>query len=299
MREPVADSPTKAMALMFGVLGDGPPGGLAHAVHHVQHARRQPGIEGDLGEQVRRQRAPFGRLVDHRAAGGQRRGDLPGAQHERGVPRSDHPHRPDGVAGGVVDVVRRRQRQPIGCTGGPVGEEPEVLRTPQGGGAHEPHGLAGVDALGEGDLLRPLDDEVGHPVQDPLALGAGGGAPRLERPSRGPGRGVDVGGVACGHLAERGAVDGGVVGKGCARGARHLLAGHEMRCGPRREPGQVRLGGCQVLLESGGCHRWRPRFGWAGRPLARSAAMVVGGIIGGLRGCAVPARRCGRGRRCG
>ena len=141
-----------------------------NAVHHVEHAGRQAGVLRDLGQQAGRERAPLRRLVHHRAARGQRGGDLPGGQHERRVPRRDHPDRADGSPAGVVEVVGRRQGQPVGRGRGPVGEEPEVLRAPERGRRHEADGLPCVHRFHHRDLAGAGHDGVGHRVQHAFAL---------------------------------------------------------------------------------------------------------------------------------
>ena len=58
-------------------------------VRTLTHARRDPGLEHQLAEPQRGQRRLLGRLEHDRAAGGERRGELPGRHQQREVPRDD------------------------------------------------------------------------------------------------------------------------------------------------------------------------------------------------------------------
>jgi hypothetical protein len=69
---------------------------VARAGQHVEHARGQPGLGGDLGEHQRGERGGLGGLEHDRVAGGERRGDLPRGHEQREVPRdhrADHAER--------------------------------------------------------------------------------------------------------------------------------------------------------------------------------------------------------------
>ena len=234
------------------VLGERRAGGLAHSVHDVEHPRRQTRLERDLRQELCGVGRPFGRLVHHRATGGKRRGNLPGAQHERCIPRCDHADGADRMASRVVDMIGRRERQPVGSTRRPIGEETEVVGSSQRSGRHEPHGLAGVDAFGDGNLVTAFDDEVGHGVQDRLALGAGAAAPVEERVVRCLRCGVDIGCVASGDVAERPAVDRRVVRERLARSARHPLPPDQVRQRRVGIASHRRLGEGEVLFVRGG-----------------------------------------------
>ena len=79
--------------------------GLAVAGEHVQRALRQPGLERELAEAQRGQRRLLGRLQDDRAAGRERRRDLPGRHQQREVPRDDLAADADGLAQRVAEDV--------------------------------------------------------------------------------------------------------------------------------------------------------------------------------------------------
>ena len=70
------------------------------AGHDVDDALRHAGALADLGEQDGGQRREFGRLQHHRAAGGQRRRDLPGQHQQREIPRDDLADDADGLVAG-------------------------------------------------------------------------------------------------------------------------------------------------------------------------------------------------------
>ena len=133
-----------------------------------------------------------------------------------------------------------------------VGEEPEVLRTADGRGAHEADRLAGVHALDGSDLPRVRLDRVGNRVQDPLALGARAARPVVERGVRRTRRAVDIGCAPRRDEPQRRAVHGRVVLEGRtarARDPRITDAVVERFGGElRQEAGGER----EVVLEGGG-----------------------------------------------
>ena len=158
---------------------------------------------------------------------------------------------------GIERPLRR-----VGCV---VGEEPEVLGTADRRRAHEPDGLAGVDAFDRGDLVGPLDDQVGDVVQDPLALLPAAARPIAERGGGGARRGVDVAGAAARHRAKQRAVDRRVIVERVAARARRRLAVDQVQ--------QRALGEAAQLRGS----RWRssPRTcGWLPWKLLRAAAQA-------------------------
>ena len=76
--------------------GERDPGLGAEPGDDVEHARRQPGLAGQLGQRERRQRGDLGRLEHHRVAGGERRGHVGRGEHGRHVPRDDTAQTPYG-----------------------------------------------------------------------------------------------------------------------------------------------------------------------------------------------------------
>ena len=145
-------------------------GVFAHAVDEVPYPGRQAGCLGDLDQQPRSQGRKLSRLVDDRAAGRQRRSDLPGRQHEWSVPRRDHAHRADRHARRHVELTVGAQHPAIARFRRAVGVEAEILGAAQSGFGHEFERLPGIHALDESDLLGACDDRVGNFVQEVLCV---------------------------------------------------------------------------------------------------------------------------------
>jgi hypothetical protein len=112
------------------------------------------------------ERGEFSRLEDHGVAGGQGRGELPGLQHERGVPRGDEPGDADRLAVHIVDLGAGNLHGVVELGHDQVREEAEVLGRTQGLALCLGDRQAGVEGLqlGEPGFLR--FDGVGDPVQD-------------------------------------------------------------------------------------------------------------------------------------
>ena len=183
----------KGDRLDVGMLRQRLSGVLAETVDEVEDALREPGLFGDLDQKLGRHRREFGRFVNHGAARGQRRRDLPCRQHERRIPRGDHAHRANRTAGGCVQLPGASEGLAVLCFRRLVGEEPKVLGAAQGGFGHEADSLAGVHAFGEGDFLRARLDRVGNGMKDFATFGARHVAPgRKGRLGCGNG-GIDVG----------------------------------------------------------------------------------------------------------
>ncbi len=207
MAEPVALSPTKPMALMSGCSVSALAGLFAVAVHRIHHAGRQPRLVHQAHQQIGGDGRPLGRLVHDRAAGCERRCDLPGRQHERRVPRRDDADRADRHARRHVPVVGGRQVEAVARIRHAVGEEAEVLGGADGGLRHEAIRLAGVPALQHGDVAGVRLDGVGNPVQQGAALGRVPCGPGLEGRLGCGGRAIDVGGCAARDLGDQRFVD--------------------------------------------------------------------------------------------
>ena len=77
------------------------------AGHDVDHAVGEARLLGQVGQPQRGQRRLFGRLEHQRAAGGQRRGPLPGDHQHGEVPGNDLPGHPHRLAAGVAEKVAR------------------------------------------------------------------------------------------------------------------------------------------------------------------------------------------------
>lgn len=78
-----------------GVLGQRAACACAHAFDQIQYAGGQSCLMPDLGQQASGEGGEFGRLVNHRAACGERGRDLPSERHEGHVPGCGHADRAD------------------------------------------------------------------------------------------------------------------------------------------------------------------------------------------------------------
>ncbi len=154
----------------------------------VDRAGREADLGGELGHPQRRERSRRVGLEHHRAAGRERRRQLPGRHHQRVVPRHDLSADADRLLQRVVekraaDRVRapgdRRDRRSV---------EAEVLDRLGELGLHRGDRLADVPRLELGELLSIGGEGVGQRMQEARALGR-----RRLRPGaveRGPG-GID------------------------------------------------------------------------------------------------------------
>ena len=188
--------------------------GLAQQRPVAGQARDQPrgqaGPLGQVAERPGRQGRLLGRLDDHRAAGRQRRRQLPDHQRHGEVPGHDRRHHPD-----------RRRPDPAAAGQGRPGHllGPEPL----GLGGEVVHDLGGAGHLGAG-LGQRLADLAVDQGRQPLLLGVDQGGVGRQRPAAldrrqggpgGPGRvggrqgAVDVLGPGGGDLGQQRAVAGG------------------------------------------------------------------------------------------
>src|SRR5690606_5352395 len=198
---------------------------------------------------------------------------------------------------GGVPVQVLRGGAALQVAGG-AGEEPQGVHAHrdlllQHGGA----GLAGLPALGVGELLGAVAQRVGDGEQGLLALRRGGLAPDAERAGGGRHRGVDLGGAA--DRGGAGALPGGGVDQveGAAALGRDVLAGDER--GQRR--GRVGHGGGPHLV--GGSDAGEVCGGQgAGTEPAGSRGAAPGGasgasLAGTRNGPSGPNTRRGSGKR--
>ena len=153
--------------------------GVAVARDDVQDAGRDAGLERELAEAQRAERRLLGRLEDDRAAGGERRADLPRRHQQREVPRDDLPDDADGllervgVELGAGDVGQRRRhgraaelRRPAGHVPEEVGGERDI-----GGGARRPSALPLSSESSSASSSSVLGDQVAEPMDRAPALG--------------------------------------------------------------------------------------------------------------------------------
>ena len=203
---PVADLAGERHAVDVGVAGQRLAGAVGpEAVHDVEHARRQAGLQGQLAQPRRRQRRLLGRLEHRRAPERQRRRDLPRGLHEREVPGADAGRDAGRLVAdvGVATVVDPRLA--VGVRG-PVGEEAQVAGAARDVGARLADRLAGVARLEQRERLRVAVDQVGERVQvrsPPLRPERG---PDRERGAGGAHGAIDLLGPADRHVGEPRAV---------------------------------------------------------------------------------------------
>ena len=130
------------------------PGAGARAVDDVEHPGREAGLLGEVAEQRARQRRPLGRLQHDGVAGGERRADAPGREHERRVPgRRDGDDAGRVVADPVALAAVQRARRLGQAVAREVGEEADVVgRAREHAQAHRLVQRAVVDALDLGQV---------------------------------------------------------------------------------------------------------------------------------------------------
>ncbi len=154
----------------------------ALADHHVEDARRHPGLFVDLGEQRRRRRHQLRRLEHHAVAGDQRRRRLPHRDRPREVPRRDQPDDAERLAQrvgeGVAGFGRQRLAVHAEAFAGVVLEQRDALHHLALGFLQDLAFLAGQHP---GDLVGAAARDLGGPPQHPAALGPGGLLPAAPR----------------------------------------------------------------------------------------------------------------------
>src|SRR4051795_1256920 len=221
-----------------GVLDDRRAGVVA-AGDDVQHALRQD-LGRELGQLQRRHRGRRRRLEDDRAAGRERRADLPHRHHQRVVPRRDLARDAGRLAADhrrvALEVLAARLALEVARR---AGEEAQVVdHRGQLVVLERLQRLAGVGRLELRDLVAVLLDRVGEREQRGRALGRRAAAPRLERLLRGLHRAVDVlrrGVRRLGDLLARARVDDGR--RAALRGVDELAVDEvleRVRCGRHR-----------------------------------------------------------------
>ena len=161
------------------------------SVHDVEHAGREPCLDGESSHDGRGYRRVLGGLPDDGVAPGQCGHHLPRAQHEGEVPWRDGRDDAHGLPA-RVGVVPGVHRQGLGRRHARVvGEEADVEHRTRDVVARLGDGLAHVAGVCHGQLVRMLLHEVGEAVHELLAL--------LVSHAR-PGAGLE-GGLGCGDRA--------------------------------------------------------------------------------------------------
>ena len=163
---PVVVSPVKEISGTSGCLTRASPASSPRPLTRLNTPSGRPASLKIVRPQRGGERGELGRLEDHGVAGGQGRGELPGLQHERGVPRRDEAGDADRLAVDVVDLGAGDLHGVVELGHDQVREEAEVLGRAQGLALGLGDGQAGVEGFqfGEPGLLG--FDGVGDPVQD-------------------------------------------------------------------------------------------------------------------------------------
>ncbi|MNK93004.1 hypothetical protein D3C87_1131470 [compost metagenome] len=174
----------------------------ALADDHVEHARRNPGLDCHARQFHQRRRGVLGRLGHHGVAGGQGRSNGAGGLMQRGVPRQDHADHPERIAAGVDVVVRALVDHFAVHDIDDAAVELEVLRGQVHQLRHFPARLAGFGTLKGAEGAFAGADQSPEIVEDAPTLGRAHVAPGLQRSGGGVDGDGHVGGAAVGHFVE-------------------------------------------------------------------------------------------------
>ena len=153
------------------------PDGRAIRREHVDDARREPGLDGELGEPERRERRSRIGLEHCGAAGRERGRQLPRRHHQRVVPRHDLGAYTDRLLERVVGERAAERARAAGRRCRHRRVEPECLDRRGELGLDRADRLSDVSGL-EGRELRPTGpDPIRQRVQEARPLGRGGPRP--------------------------------------------------------------------------------------------------------------------------
>jgi hypothetical protein len=175
---------------------------LAKTGHHVDDTSGNAGLHAKLSEPQRGQRRLFRRLQDHRAAGRNRRTDLPDAGAERAIPGNDRADDADRLFQGVGEYFARQRvfdglAVDRGRLTGIITEHAEHAEFVAAGAADR---RAHVERVELRQLLEILLDEIGEFQKQALPLERLDLAPgTFEGAASRDNRAVDILGVAFGH----------------------------------------------------------------------------------------------------
>ena len=193
-----------------GVLHQGRSRGFSVSGDNVDDARRKPGLQGQFAKPQGRQRRLLRRLEHHRAAGGERRCELPGRQHQRYVPRNDGAHDANRFLDRVPETLRTRERghDVRGLAENLAGPAADAANGP--GRAHDVEVArhesehAVVDGLDLSEFVGVLFDQVRQAPEQAFAGFRRHAAPGriLERLARGGHGRIDIGGAGLGDACD-------------------------------------------------------------------------------------------------
>jgi hypothetical protein len=226
-------------------------GGVAEAGDHVEHAGRIAGLLGQLAQAQGGERRVLGGLEDHRAAGGQRRRDLPHGHQQREVPRddgADHAHRLAAGEAEELPVAHQRHRQLHRAAfdlGGPAGHVADEV---DGQGhvhvARHGHRLAVVDGFQLGEFLGVGFQQVGQRAAGAPGPPGGGAAIRRFEGLAGGGHGRSMSAASpAGTRQKASPLAGSMTGRVAPEGL-HPLAADQHAAGRARK---AAVSGCRVM----------------------------------------------------
>ena len=180
-------------------------GGLAKAVHDVEHSRRQFRLFQHPREQRRTQRRPLGRLDHDRVAGRQGRGQPPGRQHQRRVPGHDQAGDADRLVHRVVDELLADLERPSVQLRDHAGVVVEVVGCTRRESAHLRNRHPDIEHFEFDELGGVFTDQIRNPAKRRGSLRClltGPGA-LVERPAGGSDGRVDIRRRAVGNIRQR------------------------------------------------------------------------------------------------
>ncbi len=190
---PVRVEPVKATLSTPGCLTRYAPVVGAVRRDDVDRAGREADLGRELGDPQHAERRLRIRLEHDRAAGRERRRELPDGHEQRVVPRHDLRADADRLLQRVAEQRAADRVRAAGDRADDGGEEAEVLDGARDLGLDRGDGLADVARLELRELLAVRHDRVGERVQQPGALVRRRLAPRpVERDARGLDGAVDV-----------------------------------------------------------------------------------------------------------
>ncbi len=178
--------------------------GLPIAGHHVQYPGRNARLERQLADAQRGQRGELRGLQHDCATAGQRRRDLPHADHQRKIPRDDRPDYAQWFAHGIGQSVRSGRNdltvdlvRPAGVIGQRIEHRRQILAADGG------DRLARVQTFQLDQLVEMLTDSLRESQQQLASLRGAQLTPlALEGRTRRLDGCIDVGRITLRHLGD-------------------------------------------------------------------------------------------------
>ncbi len=177
--------------------------GIGEALHHLEHARRQSGLDQDLLELHGGERGEFRRLEDHGIAAGQCGRRLPAGDLQRVVPCADAGDHAERLAARVAEGLRA-EIDVLAAQG--LRKARKIFEAIRAGNhVHDQRlldGLAGIARFELGKLLIARAQQLGGAAQHARALRARHRSPSDLAVLRRTHRGVDLRRTRSAHVAE-------------------------------------------------------------------------------------------------